>query len=73
MEIVCQAFLRLFDKQFHDVAKTHGEIRAFKLTFKTLFLKVGYSTALVLSAMLHRNLRRPLAGMLGKTAHYAVL
>ena len=37
--IVCQAFLRLFDKQIHDVAKTHGEIRAFKLTLKIWFLK----------------------------------
>ena len=36
---VCQAFHRLFHKNNHDVAKTHGEIRALKLTLKTWFLR----------------------------------
>ena len=39
--IACQAFLRLFDKSNHDVAKTHGEIRASERVLKTLFMKGG--------------------------------
>ena len=34
--IVTQAFLRLFDKTSHDIAKTHAEIDAFKTTLRVL-------------------------------------
>ena len=39
--LVTQAFLRLFDKNDHDIAKTYGEIRSFKITLKTLFDQGG--------------------------------
>ena len=35
--IVTQAFLRLFDKTSHDIAKTHAEIAAFKTVLRVLF------------------------------------
>ena len=35
--LVTQAFLRLFDKNDHDIAKTDGEIRAFKSALSILF------------------------------------
>ena len=35
--IVTQAFLRLFDKNMHDIAKTHGEIALFKSVLQRLF------------------------------------
>ena len=35
--IVTQAFLRLFDKTSHGIAKTHAEIDAFKTVSKVLF------------------------------------
>ena len=35
--LVCQAFIRLFDKSNHDIAKTDSEIRAFKDALRTLF------------------------------------
>ena len=35
--IVTQAFLRLFDKTSHDIAKTHAEIDAFKTVLMVVF------------------------------------
>ena len=35
--LVTQAFIRLFDKNEHDIAKTHREIRLFKNVLQTLF------------------------------------
>ena len=37
--LVTQAFLRLFDKNNHDIAKTHREIRAFKDVMRILFIE----------------------------------
>ena len=39
--LVTQAFLRLFDKNAHDIAKTHGEIQAFKNVIRILFEEGG--------------------------------
>ena len=39
--LVCQAFLRLFDKTDHDIAKTHSEIHAFKEALRILFDEGG--------------------------------
>ena len=44
--LVTQAFIRLFDKNSHDIAKTYSEIRAFKEVLRCLFEEgsVFYST-----------------------------
>ena len=39
--IVCEAFLRLFDKKGHDIARSASEISNFKFVLKTLFID-GY-------------------------------
>ena len=64
--IVCQAFLRLFDKQNHDVAKTHGEIRALKLTLEVLFLKGGIFHSSGLIANIESQPLPAIGGYVGK-------
>ena len=39
--IVCEAFLRLFDKKGHDIAKSASEISNFKFVIKTPFIDGG--------------------------------
>ena len=39
--LVTQAFLRLFDKQAHDIAKTHSQIHGFKQAMRILFAEGG--------------------------------
>ena len=39
--LVTQAFLRLFDKNAHDIAKTRSEIHAFKQVMRVLFAEGG--------------------------------
>ena len=39
--LVTQAFLRLFDKNAHDIAKTHSQIQAFKDVIRILFQEGG--------------------------------
>lgn len=39
--LVTQAFIRIFDKSNHDIAKTHSEIKSFKSALKILFDQGG--------------------------------
>ena len=52
--LVTQAFLRLFDKNDHDIAKTDGEIRAFKSALSILFDRGG-----IFSSRSHEQNIRP--------------
>ena len=52
--LITQAFLRLFDKNDHDIAKTDGEIHSFKNTMKILFDQGG-----VFSSRAHEQNIRP--------------
>ena len=53
--LVTQAFIRLFDKNSHDIAKTTHEIRTFKEVMRTLFDEGGVFS----SRGNDQNIRRP--------------
>ena len=59
--LVTQAFLRIFDKSAHDIAKTDSEIRAFEKVMRVLFAQGAYFPAEAQEKTSDQHSCRPLA------------
>ena len=59
--LVTQAFLRIFDKSAHDIAKTDSEIRAFEKVMRVLFAQGGVFSSRSTEKTSDQHSCRPLA------------